>query len=292
MMKKIILAVFAVAISSGLAFGQTINNLGAGGAVAGTDMVPAYQGANPATRVTAAQFNTYIASAVKTLTNTTFDTAGTGNALSINGVAATANTGTGALARATSPVFVTPTIGAATATSINGNAITAGTGTLTLGTSNVLTATSTTSVGRGQYLGTGTSDNATAGNIGEYVSATVASGSAVSLTSGSPAAVASISLTAGDWDVFGSLSFQGGSTTTLSYILAGISQSAGGTGNLPSVRFYGSATPFSVLSFYTQETTLSRVSISSTTTVYLVAQAGFAASTLSGFGTILARRVR
>lgn len=53
-----------------------------------------------------------------TLTNKTFDTAGTGNSLSINGVAVTANTGTGAVARAASPTFTTPTLGAATATSL------------------------------------------------------------------------------------------------------------------------------------------------------------------------------
>lgn len=53
-----------------------------------------------------------------TLTNKTFDTAGAGNSFSINGVAATANTGTGAVARATSPTFVTPTLGAATATTL------------------------------------------------------------------------------------------------------------------------------------------------------------------------------
>lgn len=58
--------------------------------------------------------------ATKTLTNTTYDTAGTGNSLSINGVAATANTGTGSVVRATSPTLVTPVLGVATATSING----------------------------------------------------------------------------------------------------------------------------------------------------------------------------
>jgi hypothetical protein len=66
-----------------------------------------------------------------TLTNKTFDTAGTGNSFSINGVAATANTGTGAIARAAGPTFTTPALGAATATTINGNALTAGTYTLT-----------------------------------------------------------------------------------------------------------------------------------------------------------------
>lgn len=66
-----------------------------------------------------------------TLTNKTFDTAGTGNSFSINSVAVTANTGTGAVARASGPVFTTPTLGAATATSINGNTFTTGTYTLT-----------------------------------------------------------------------------------------------------------------------------------------------------------------
>lgn len=41
-----------------------------------------------------------------TLTNKTFDTAGTGNSFSINGLAATANTGTGSVVRANQPTFV------------------------------------------------------------------------------------------------------------------------------------------------------------------------------------------
>lgn len=70
--------------------------------------------------------------AVKTLTNTTYDTAGAGNSLSINGVAATANTGTGAVVRATSPTLVTPLLGTPTsgvATNLTGTAagLTAGT---------------------------------------------------------------------------------------------------------------------------------------------------------------------
>lgn len=71
------------------------------------------------------------AASTATLTNKTYDTAGTGNSFSINGVAATSNTGTGAVARATSPTFVTPTLGAATATTLNGNTFTTGTYTLT-----------------------------------------------------------------------------------------------------------------------------------------------------------------
>ena len=67
-------------------------------------------------RYTFTAINTLIAAMTKTLTNTTFDTAGAGNSLSINGVAASANTGTGAVARASSPVFVTPSLGNAAAT--------------------------------------------------------------------------------------------------------------------------------------------------------------------------------
>ncbi len=78
-----------------------------------------------------------------TLTNKTFDTAGAGNSLLINGLAATANTGTGAVVRATSPTLVTPVLGAATATSFNGNIWTAGTGTLTLGAGKTATISNT-----------------------------------------------------------------------------------------------------------------------------------------------------
>lgn len=59
------------------------------------------------------------ASSTNTLTNKTYDTAGTGNLFSINGVAATANTGTGAVARAAAPTFTTPVLGVASATSLN-----------------------------------------------------------------------------------------------------------------------------------------------------------------------------
>lgn len=45
-----------------------------------------------------------------TLTNKTFDTAATGNSFSINGVAVTANTGTGAIVRTNTPTIATPTL--------------------------------------------------------------------------------------------------------------------------------------------------------------------------------------
>lgn len=103
------------------------------------------------------------ASSTNTFTNKTYDTAGSGNSFSINGVAVTANTGSGAVARAANPVFTGPTLGVAVATSLNGNTFTTGTYTLT-GTaaktftfSNTLTLAgtdgSTLNVGTGGTLG-------------------------------------------------------------------------------------------------------------------------------------------
>lgn len=46
----------------------------------------------------------------QTLTNKTYDTAGTGNSFSINGLAATTNTGTGAVVRTATPTITTPVL--------------------------------------------------------------------------------------------------------------------------------------------------------------------------------------
>lgn len=73
----------------------------------------------PATFVTSSSTNTF--------TNKTYDTAGTGNVFDINGVAVTANTGTGAVARAASPTF-TGTVGVPTNSSFAGGATAASQG--------------------------------------------------------------------------------------------------------------------------------------------------------------------
>jgi len=105
-----------------------------GTTIAGVDIVVGLQGgAN--VQWTWSQGLTYIASGTATLTNKTFDTAGTGNSFSIAGVAVTANTGTGAVARATSPTFVTPALGTpSSATLTNATGLPIGTGVSGLGT--------------------------------------------------------------------------------------------------------------------------------------------------------------
>lgn len=170
------------------------------------------------------------------------------------------------------------------------------TGNITQTGNQVITGTQTTSgaLQAASYTGTTTNDNAPAGGIGEVVTASVASGSAVSLTSTTAANVTSVSLTAGDWTVCGNVLFTLGGTTTSTVSQAAFSSTsatlptapAGGwsewknggatwTGNIPS-----------------RDVTCHRASVASTTTYYLVVNNTFATSTTVAYGTIYARRER
>lgn len=149
-------------------------------------------------------------------------------------------------------------------------------------------------------LATTTNDSAGAGILGEFATATVASGSAVVLGTGVTSNVTSVSLTAGDWDVSGAVDYVFAATTSYTQLQAGISltsatlasQAGGaGLGTDPNVSF---ATPAAVPTAlpYTQTVPTVRISLAVTTTVFLVSQAVFTVAALSAFGTIRARRVR
>ena len=142
-MKKLLL--IGLLLAPQLAYSQTIDNLTAGSALGGNELLPMFQTANPAVSTTPNAISTLLSSTTQTLTNKTFDTAGTGNSFSINGVAATANTGTGAVARATSPTFITPALGtpaSGVATNLTGTAsgLTAGNVTTNANLTGVITS--------------------------------------------------------------------------------------------------------------------------------------------------------
>ncbi len=109
--------------------------------------------------------------AIETLTSKTFDTAGSGNVLKVNGTQISAVTGSGSAVLATSPALVTPSLGVASASTVNKVAITAPatSATLTIAdgktatVSNTLTLAGTDSTtitfqGTDTYVGRGTTD--------------------------------------------------------------------------------------------------------------------------------------
>jgi hypothetical protein len=149
-----------------------VGRLKVAGTTSGTTVLDASATASGTLTLPAATDTLIGKATTDTLTNKTFDTAGTGNSFSIAGVAATANTGTGAVARAAAPIFTTPILGAASATTLNGNTFTTGTYTLTgsaaktLTFSNSLTIAGTDSTtltfqGTDTYVGRTTTDTLT-----------------------------------------------------------------------------------------------------------------------------------
>lgn len=140
-----------------------------------------------------------------------------------------------------------------------------------------------------QIAGTATNDNASAGNIGEFVSVNVPLASSITLTSSATDYnVTSIPLTAGDWDVWGNAIFTAGTVDTIhnswtSTTSATVPDSslvtrevlAFGSGSVE-----GSPVPFL------------RVSTAGATTVYLSVRATFSGTSPKACGNIFARRVR
>lgn len=185
------------------------------------------------------------------------------------GNALTGSTGSGAFVGATSPSLVTPTLGAATATSITFSPTTGG------------------------IVGTTTNDNASTSYVGEYVSSTVLVGSAVSLTNNTAANVTSISLTAGDWDVWGNVGFNPNGATTMSVLVAAINTTSATLPTSPATGGYNQlSVSFNTGGSNTLPAGMTRISISGTTTVYLIAYSSFGVSTNAAYGFIGARCVR
>ncbi len=140
-----------------------------------------------------------------------------------------------------------------------------------------------------QVTGTTTNDDAAVGVVGEYVDKAVAQGAAIPLTNGQPANVTSISLTAGDWDVWALAAFVQGAGNAVLQAIASVSATSATTGVGAIVL---NAPTTSALVNCAQAVPARRFSLSTTTTIYLVAETYFGGGTFAGFGGIFARRVR
>ena len=142
-------------------------------------------------------------------------------------------------------------------------------------------------------VGTKTNDDAIAGNVGEYVSSTVLVANAVSMVTNVGKTVTSITLTPGDWDVTGLVGSRTAATTSISHTSQSISlvdnTMSSIIGNETSHN-NGAYVP-GALSFL-DTTPVVRVSIATTTIVYLVAHALFTIAAVDCYGLLRARRVR
>jgi hypothetical protein len=156
-----------------------------------------------------------------------------------------------------------------------------------LGVTGAITPSQTNGV-----VGTTTNNDANAGSVGEFKSATLAIGSAIFLPNDTQTNVLTLSLPAGDWECGGVLSFKFAATTSYTNLAYGLSLSTAVLGtDAVTGRF---ATPAAVPGAMTLTFPLPmvRFSLAATTTIYLVGYCFFSVSTITVFGHIRARRVR
>lgn len=191
------------------------------------------------------------------------------------------------------------TVGEIVVDSTNTNAIT-GAGSVVLGsvtfpnTGHVINTTTQTLryLQAGQYQGRTSNSAPSAGMLGEEIRSAVGAGSAVSLTTNTAANVTSISLTPGIWDINGALSFSANATTNTTEVLISVSAvSATVDGNYGDASFVFDTLNGIVRfapSIYVPQF---RVSLSATTTYYLVARSTFTVSSTVVYGRISAVRV-
>jgi hypothetical protein len=131
--------------------------------------------------------------------------------------------------------------------------------------------------------------SAAAGYVGELISSSIVTGSAVSMSTGVAKDITSISLTAGDWDVWGNVVLTSNGTA-LQIAIGWISTTSATT---PNASLYSGINNTSNTNAATYINCLQKpINVSSTTTVYLSGYATFASGTMTGCGNIYARRVR
>lgn len=283
-----------------LAAAQSLTNKTiAGAALSGTlSGTPTFSGANFITRANLAQVAASSLSGNPTgaLANEAAVTLGT--TLNFSGTTLNATTATTSQLGAVKPDGTTITIAAGVITAVGAaaTAVSVGTTTISSAVGNGPLTSASGVLGNvlwGQLPGEPSTGSATAGNVGEYISSNVAQGSAVPLTTNTGVNVTSISLTAGDWDVSGNVCYNPAGSTVSANFWAAISlvsatlpapPNAGGISVINPSTSGGSTA-------YLQAGTL-RVSVASTTTVYLIGQSSFSVSTSSAFGAIHARRMR
>jgi len=139
-------------------------------------------------------------------------------------------------------------------------------------------------------VGTTTNNNANAGSVGEFQPA---SSTATSITSGTTVNATSISLGAGDWNCWGQALFLPAASTVIANIAAGITTTSATLPGSPDSTYLGTTLTTGTNGATSINTVMKRFSLSSTTTIYVVALAGsVTVSTATVNGYVQCRRVR
>ena len=145
----------------------------------------------------------------------------------------------------------------------------------------------------GQLPGTATNDTPAAGNVGEYISAQLALGSAVALTTGTPVNLTSIPLTAGDWEVWAAVWFSPAATTSITQLIGSHGTTSGViSANLDHVVQDSFAAEVPTALQLNRILPMTRYLLAASGTIFLNAQATFTVAGLSAYGIINARRRR
>jgi hypothetical protein len=143
-------------------------------------------------------------------------------------------------------------------------------------------------------VGVTTNSNAPTGDVGEYVTQSQSQGSPIVLTNSQVTNILQATplvLTAGDWDVNGVLVLATLSGGTMNYMSASISLT---NNNLSGDVMATTQLNYAVGQYTRLPVGPCRISLASTTTVYLVAQCGFTpgTATVACSGALRARRER
>ena len=209
---------------------------------------------------------------------------GSGSTETLTGTLVVANGGTG---RASQTAYM-PIVGGTTTTAAQQSVATGTQGYVLSyqGSSSIPTWANT-------YPGITSGSNPASGYIGEQIRSYVALGSAVNISSGSSGTnITSMSLTAGIWDVSINCQFASASASTVSQITAGITTNSAALGTNYGDNQGQALPPTSSAGAVTIAIPAYRIAISSTTTVYMVAQcSSYTGGQLSAYGRLSATRV-
>lgn len=145
--------------------------------------------------------------------------------------------------------------------------------------------------------GTNTNNSAAAGFVGEFISSSVASSGAIVMNSGTPITTVSTgaTVTAGDYDAQGTACYSTAIATSITVLEQGISTSNNTfstLGSYTSDQFAAMVPLATGTNEICRSTPIVRISLSGTSTVFLVTRGVFTVSTLSSYGFLRLRRVR